>query len=75
MTKEEFSERTINDVYSFIQIGVLLRKVAVGNRRIIRRIEQIAFFERRDGENYAHLLVDDGKMAAFPEDLRERRGI
>jgi pilus assembly protein CpaF len=72
MSRDEFSMRMMNDVYSFIQVGVLLRKMVVGNQRIIRRIEQIAFFERVEGENHVHMVVEDGRLLGVPTQWKER---
>ena len=44
-------ERILNDVYRFINIGVLVKSIIEKEGKITRRIEQICAFDRR-GENY-----------------------
>ncbi len=72
-------ERILNDVYRFINIGVLVKSIIEEEGRITRRIEQICVFDRR-GENYLKsvneitLLVDHGEMTGekLPLNLARR---
>lgn len=61
MMKEDYSDRVINDVYSFVNVGVLLSKVAREDQRVLRRIEQVCVFSRHQGQNVIHMLVKNGK--------------
>lgn len=76
--------RLCNDIYSFINVAVMIRRREVtdeNGERVVRRfIDQICFFERKDGENRTVMVVDDGKLleAKLPEDARikmDRAGI
>lgn len=76
--------RLENDIYSFINVAVMIRRSEVtdenGNSSVRRFIDQVCFFERKDGENKAVMLVEDGELvdAHLPEDARlkmERAGI
>lgn len=72
-------ERILNDVYRFINIGILVKSIVEDGGRITRRIEQICAFDRR-GENYLKsvneitLLVDHGEMTGekLPLNLARR---
>lgn len=64
MMKEDYSDRIMNDVYSFVNVGVLLNKVALDNERVIRRIEQVCVFSRSENKNTIHMLVEGGKPTA-----------
>lgn len=55
------ANRLENDIYNFINVGVLLRKKVVGER-IIRAIDQVCLFDRVNDENKFTLLVQDGKL-------------
>ena len=76
--------RLENDIYSFINVAVMIRRREVtdenGDRVVRRYIDQICFFERSDGENETVMIVDDGKLinAKIPADARlkmDRAGI
>ncbi len=76
--------RMENDVYSFINVGVMIRRKEVvdenGDRVVRRFIDQICFFERSEGKNETVMIVDDGKLvnAILPEGARtkmDRAGI
>lgn len=58
--------RMVNDIYDFIDVGILLRlketKEGVGRRYI----DQLCFFDREDGENRVFLLVEDGEALDLP---------
>lgn len=55
------ADKIENDVYSFLDMAVLIKK-KIKNGRIIRAVEQICFFSREKGENVCVLVVDDGKI-------------
>ena len=67
-----------NDIYSFIDIAVLITRREMlredGRRSIIRFIDQIAYFERTDGKNICHMILDQGKLLKgdLPQSLSEK---
>ena len=76
--------RLENDIYSFINVAVMIRRREVTDeygKRVVRRfIDQVCFFERKDGKNETVMIVDDGKLvnAVMPDDVRikmKRAGI
>lgn len=65
--KEQSTSHIENDVYNFMDIGVLLR------RTDHRYIDQICCFERRGGMNYCHMILDEGKrMGKLPAGLLQK---
>lgn len=74
------ADRMVNDIYDFIDIGILLRIKEMPDGGSRRYIDQLCAFDRRHGENHAYLLVDEGSplQADLPESLKkkmERAGI
>ncbi len=73
---EREAKRFENDIYSFIDVGVLVRRRAqtdvFGNKQVRRFIDQICFFTRENGENSCDIIVDGGKLLA--QEHQERRG-
>lgn len=55
------ASRLENDIYSFINCGILLRKKVVDGK-IKRCVDQMCFFDRVDGENLMSLVVEDGHL-------------
>ena len=51
-----------NDIFTFINAGVLVRKSVSSTGEIIRYIDQICFFDRVGEENIITLLYDSGKF-------------
>ncbi len=60
------NSRMENDIYSFIDIGVLIRRKAfvddTGKMQVRRYIDQVCAFHRDHGNNRIHMLVEDGKL-------------
>ncbi len=58
-------ERMENDVYSFIDCGILIRqgmrKDPQGGYKLRRYIDQVGFFTREEGRNCCRLVVDRGE--------------
>ena len=58
-------ERMENDVYSFIDCGILIRqgmrKDPQGGYKLRRYIDQVGFFTREEGRNCCRLVVDQGE--------------
>ncbi len=70
--------RLENDIYSFIDLGILIRKCeridGNGRREVYRFIDQVAYFYRENGENKVALLIEDGEHTdlPIPRDLVEK---
>lgn len=60
------AERLENDIYSFVNIGVLLRKKQRSDGSVYRYIDQVCFFVREGQENKVIMMVEDGKMIKVP---------
>ncbi|MEG1138173.1 MAG: ATPase, T2SS/T4P/T4SS family [Lachnospiraceae bacterium] len=60
------AERLENDVYSFINVGVMVRKKLV-NQKIIRYVDQVCFFDRneKDNHNTQMMVVNNGKIISM----------
>ena len=56
------ASRLENDIYSFVNVGVLLRKKVKPDGTIFRCVEQICVFDRVDDKNLMTLIVDGGKI-------------
>lgn len=74
------ADRMVNDIYDFIDIGILLRIKEMPDGSSRRYIDQLCAFDREQGENHAYLLVDEGRAldADIPACLKkkmERAGI
>lgn len=70
-------EGFLNDVYTYLDVGIRVKKRTVacadGSRRIIRSIDQIGLFVREDGKNDCTMLVEGGQMVqgALPAAVQE----
>ena len=70
--------RMINDIYSFVDMGVLIRRKEMenedGSRRVRRYIDQICFYERDGQENFCHMIVEDGELLSdvLPKGLERK---
>lgn len=73
---EREAKRFENDIYSFIDVGVLVRRRqqedAFGHIKIGRFIDQVCFFTRENGVNDCQVVVDGG-LLMMPE-YQKRRG-
>lgn len=56
------AERLENDVYNFVDVGVLLRKKNNSKGSIIRYVDQVCFYVREGNNNRSVMIVEDGKM-------------
>lgn len=54
------TERLENDVYSFIDMAILINKKTT-NGKITRYIDQVATFSRNNEKNTCNLLINEGK--------------
>ena len=57
------ASRLENDIYGFINCGILLRKKVVDGK-IKRFVDQVCFFDRVDGKNIMSLVVEDGHLVS-----------
>ena len=67
------ASRMENDIYSFINVGVLLRKKVSGDQ-VKRMIDQVCVFDRVGDKNIQHLLVEGGQVVSkeLPENIRKK---
>lgn len=67
------ASRLENDIYSFINVGVLLRKKVVDDK-VRRYIDQICFFDRVNGQNLTSLIVEAGNIISMdlPENIQKK---
>ncbi len=67
------ANRLENDVYSYVDVGVLLRRRKKTDGRVYRYMDQLCFFTREQGINMVSMLVWDGKLEKFkiPEGVRK----
>ena len=76
--EENIAGRLKNDVYNFVDIGVLIRRGlkrgSNGIENICRYIDQICVYERIEGENRITMLYDEGKTTgeSIPARLKHR---
>lgn len=68
------ASRMENDIYSFLNVGVLLQKRASKDREVHRYVDQICLFDRVRGENIKRLIVENGRFISdeIPENLRKK---
>ena len=68
------ASRLENDIYSFVNVGVLLSKRAVGNGKVIRMVDQICLFDRYNEQNKKSLIVEKGKIVSreISENIRKK---
>ncbi len=69
-------DRLENDVYSFIDMAILVNKRLTENG-IERFIDQICVFDRVKGKNYQTMLLNEGEFTdnPLPDDLKHRMKI
>lgn len=61
--KAKDAERLENAIYEYISVGILIRQRVLGGKWK-RYMDQVAIFDRSDGENRVHLLMNDGKIVS-----------
>ena len=65
-------DRTENDVYNFLDMGVLLSRKVYPDR-IERKIEQVGFYYRKDDQNQQFLCYNNGIINRdLPEEIMEK---
>ncbi len=68
------ASRLENDIYSFMNVGILLRKKVTERREVIRYIDQICLFDRVGETNVMELVAEGGKFVSkkIPENLKKK---
>lgn len=74
------ANRLENDVYSYVDVGLLLRRKQREDGNIYRYLDQVCFFTREQGENHVYLILKDGELQTeqIPKpvsEVMERYGI
>jgi len=65
--------RLVNSVYEYVDIGILIKSFLRKDGSQGRRIEQICYFDRSDGENRTHMIyTSDEKKLRIPKELEEK---
>lgn len=70
--------RLENDIYSFIDVAVLIRKKLVtrsdGSCGLMRYVDQVGFFYRRGRDNKCLLILDGGELTddEFPDEVKKK---
>lgn len=70
--------RLENDIYSFIDVAVLIRRKLMtrpdGSSGLMRYVDQIGFFYRKDRDNRCILMLDGGEKTgeAFPDVIQKK---
>lgn len=65
--------RFINNVYEFIDVGILIKKKLI-NGVLRRTIDEVGFFERCDGKNNLSIVFEDGNFTgeAMPQGISKK---
>lgn len=71
------ADRMENDIYQALDVGVLIRKRRVTEEGLSlqrRYIDQMCFYERRDGKNRIVMMVQDGEFVTqeLPQSLADK---
>ncbi len=68
------ASRLENDIYSFLNIGILLRKKVTKENTVVRFVDQICLFDRVENQNIKHLIVEGGKFVSdeIPPNLHKQ---
>ena len=56
------ADRMENDIYMFIDVGILIRKKQMEDGKVHRYIDPVCFFYRKDGKNTTFPAVLNGKL-------------
>jgi len=67
------ARRLVNSVYEYVDLGILIKRCIRPDGSQWRRIEQICFFDRKDGENRTRMIytADEGIME-IPAELEAK---
>ncbi len=56
------AERLENDIFSFVDVGLLIRKRRNSEGAMYRYVDQVCFFVREGDKNRTVMMVEDGEM-------------
>ena len=62
MNDEKDVARLENRIYSYVNVGILVRRIEQENGQIRRYIDQICFYDRDNNKNRTYMLVEDGEI-------------
>jgi pilus assembly protein CpaF len=67
-------ERVENEVYTFLHVGILLRRKQDEDGRIRRFVDQVGFFSREGEKNVVTMVVEDRNLLhkTLPEQIKKR---
>jgi pilus assembly protein CpaF len=58
------ASRLENDIYSFLNVGILLRKKVTVENTVERFVDQICLFDRVENHNVMHLIIEGGRFVS-----------
>lgn len=66
--------RVVNDVHTFLNVGIMIRKRVMPNGKVARYVDQVCMFDREEDQNKTHLLVDEGRIinTKIPENIMKK---
>lgn len=68
------ADRMENDIYMFLDVGVLISRRLLADGKVHRRIEQVCFFVRSNGKNEIYPVVLNGELITgeLPQAVMEK---
>lgn len=74
LTNRTDADRMENDIYMFLDIGILIRKKQMQDGKVRRYIDQVCFFDRVEGNNVIFPIVLNGRLLEneFPKPIMEK---
>lgn len=68
------AKRIMNDIYDFVDVGILIRRKEQADGREKRYVDQVCFFDRANEQNDIHLIIDEGKFTQtdIPENIQKK---
>lgn len=68
------ANRLENQVYEFVNLGILIRKKAISGGTQIRYLDQVCFFTRENGVNQHTMIVENGELTCrqLPEPIERK---
>ncbi|HIG0358612.1 TPA: ATPase, T2SS/T4P/T4SS family [Clostridium sporogenes] len=68
------ADRMENDIYMFIDVGILIRKKQMSDGKVRRYIDQVCFFYRENGNNIIFPMVLNGELVKenIPKAIMEK---
>ncbi len=68
------ADRMVNDIYDFIDIGILIRIKEMPDGKSRRYLDQMCFFDREQGQNHVYLMIDEGiwKEKMLPDSIQKK---